>query len=76
MSKEDWQAIKELKNDEPIVTKEANKGGDLVIMDSVYYGQMIYKQLVEKNTYKKVDLSCDHKIMTASNTLIKKYDLF
>ena len=53
LSKDDWQALKELKNDESIVIKEADKGGAVVLMDSAHYEQMIYKQLEDKNTYKR-----------------------
>ena len=52
MSTEDWQALKELKSEEIIVIKEVDKGGANVIMDSVYYEQMIYKQLKDKNILK------------------------
>ena len=74
MSKDDWQALKELKNDESIVIKEADKGGAVVLMDSAHYEQMIYKQLEDKNTYKKVNPSCDNKTMRANNAFIKKYE--
>ena len=43
-------------------------------MGSVHYEQMIYKQLEDQNTYKKVDSSCDNKAMRATNALIKKYE--
>ena len=43
-------------------------------MDSVHYEQMIYKQLDDKNAYKKVDSFCDNKTMRANNALIKKYE--
>ena len=74
MSKEDWQALKELKNDKRIVIKEADKGGAVVIMDSVHYEKMIYKQIEDKNTCKKVEPSCDNKTIRANNGLIKKYE--
>ena len=74
MSKDDWQALKELKNDESIVIKEADKEGAVVIMDSEHYEQMIYTQIEDKTTYKKVDPSCDNKIMRANKALIKKYE--
>ena len=61
MSKEDWQALKILKNDESIVIKEADNGEAVVIMDSVDYEQMIYKHIKDKNACKKVDWSCDKK---------------
>ena len=43
-------------------------------MDSAHYEQMIYKQLEDRNTCKKVDPSCDNKTMRANNVLIKKYE--
>ena len=49
LSKDDWQALKELKNEESSVIKEADKGGSVVLMDSAHYEQMIYKQLEDKN---------------------------
>ena len=73
MSKEDWQALKELKNDESIVTKEAEEGA-VVIMDSDHYEQTIYKQTEDQTTYKKIDPSCDNKIMRANKAIIKKYE--
>ena len=73
MSKEDWQALKELKNDESIVIKEAEEGA-VVIMDSDHYEQTIYKQTEDQTTYKKIDPSCDNKIMRANNAIIKKYE--
>ena len=40
-------------------------------MDFVHYEQMICKQFVEKNTCKKVDLSCDNKTMGAKTHSLK-----
>ena len=51
MSKGDWQALKELKNDESIVIEKVDKGGTVAIMGSVHYEQMIYKQFENKSTY-------------------------
>ena len=44
MSKENWQALKGLKNDQSIAIREADKGGAIVITHSVHYEQMIHKQ--------------------------------
>ena len=41
-------------------------------MNYTHYEQMIYKQPKDKNTYKKVDPSCDNKTMTANIAL--KYE--
>ena len=55
LSKEDWQALKELKITEVCHKREwlPCKGKAVFIMDSVHYKQMIYKQLEDKITYKK-----------------------
>ena len=42
--------MKELKNDESIAMKVADKREAVVIMGSVHYEQIIYKQLEDKNT--------------------------
>ena len=53
---------------------EANKERAVVIMDSVHYDQLIYKQLENENQYEKVDPSGDTKTIRASNPLDKKYE--
>ena len=55
LSKEDWQALKELKMTEVCHKREGLpcKGKAVFIIDSVHYKQMIYKQLEDKITYKK-----------------------
>ena len=63
-----------MKNDECIVIKETDKGRAVVIMDSAHYEQMVYKQLEDKNTHKKLDPYCDNKTMGENNPLIKKYE--
>ena len=70
MSKEDWQSLKELKNDESIAIKEVDKG--VVIMDSAHYKHIIYKQLGDKKTCKKVDPFCDNKTRRAKNSIVRK----
>ena len=66
MGKKYCQALKELRNDKSTVVNEADIGGTRVIMDSQYYEKMIRKQLEDKNTYKKVDSSCDNITMRAN----------
>ena len=66
MGKKYCQALKELRNDKSTVVNEADIGGTMVIMDSQYYEKMIRKQLEDKNTYKKVDPSCDNITMRAN----------
>ena len=66
------QTFKELKNDEITVVKEADEGVTIVIMDSEHYEKMIHKQLEDKNTYKKVNPSCDNETMRANRHLLKQ----
>ena len=63
-----------MKNDESVVIIEVNKERAVVIMDSVHYDQLIYKQLENENQYKKVDPSGDTKTISANNPLNKKYE--
>lgn len=37
LSREEWDALKQLKEDKTIIIKEADKGGAFVLMDSKYY---------------------------------------
>ena len=41
--------IKRIEKWESIVIKKADKGGAAVIINSVHYEQMLYKQLEDKN---------------------------
>ena len=43
-------------------------------MDIVHYEKTTYKQLEDKNTYKKVNPSCDNPTVRANNTLVEKYE--
>ena len=63
-----------MKNDESVVIIEVNKERAVVIMDSVHYDQLIYKQLENENQCKKVNPSGDTKTIRANNPLNKKYE--
>ena len=43
ISKNEWEAIKSLKENDSIVIKEADKGGTVVVMNKTHYYSMIVK---------------------------------
>lgn len=49
----DWNAIENLKNDENIIIKEADKGSAVVIMDRDYYKSMCLSVLENTDYYEK-----------------------
>ena len=66
-------ALKELINDQDIMIKKSYKGGAVVILSVKHYEKMVYSQLHDKNTYKKLDSNIDSKIMSNLIKLIKEY---
>ena len=45
ISKNEWEAIKSLKENDSIVIKEADKGGALVVMNKIHYYSIVVKIL-------------------------------
>ena len=74
LSKSDMKGLKELKENEKIVIKEADKGGCVVIMDTSHYVNMVMMQLNDKKTYQTTKNDCDTKVMKKLNDLVKKYE--
>ena len=74
LSKQEWSAIRDLQNNSNIVIKEADKGGSVVIMEKDHYLKMVYDQLNDRATYKKVDSTHDKKVMTSLRKFVAKYD--
>ena len=54
LSKLEWAAINDLKNDKNIEIKESDKEGSVVILSKFHYKSMILLQLNAEKTYKKV----------------------
>ena len=71
--KEEWNEIKELKNNPNIVIKESNKGGASVIMDAEFYYEKMTEIVNDKRTYKKLDNNIDEKLHKKIANLTKKY---
>ena len=74
LSKFEWAAINDLKNDKSIAIKEADKGGSVVILSKIHYKSMILSQLNDEKTYKKLNSNPDQAIMK-KNALIMKEKL-
>ena len=51
--KNEWKAIKSLKENDSIVIKEADKGGTVVVMNKSHYNSMVVQILQDEVTYKK-----------------------
>ena len=54
LSKLEWAAINNLKNDKSIEIKEANEGGSVVILSKSHYKSLILSQPNDEKTYKKL----------------------
>ena len=53
ISKNEWKAVKSLKENDSTVIKEANKGGGVVVMNKSHYYSMVVQILQDEVTYKK-----------------------
>uniref|UniRef100_A0A8C5P7I8 Reverse transcriptase domain-containing protein n=1 Tax=Leptobrachium leishanense TaxID=445787 RepID=A0A8C5P7I8_9ANUR len=51
ISKEEFQALKTLKEDDQITIKKADKGGNIVILSTEQYKNMVLKILTDEKTY-------------------------
>ena len=71
LSKLEWAAINDLKNDENIEIEEAGKGGSVLILSKSHDKSMILSQLNDEKTYKKLNSNPDQAIMIKA--LITKY---
>ena len=63
LSKLEWAAINDLKNDKNIEIKEADKGGSVAILSKSHYKSMILSQVNDEKTYKKSNSNPDQAIM-------------
>ena len=59
ISKNEWEAIKSLKENDSIVIKETDKGEAVVVMNKTHYYNIVVKILHDEETYKKTDENCD-----------------
>ena len=73
LSKNELQALSELKQDQTIIIKEADKGGAFVIMDRDFYEKSITDMLNDSKTYQKLRKSQDLEIRKKLENFSKKY---
>ena len=64
ISAEERKALQSLRNNRDIIIKKVDKGGGIVIMDTLYYVEKVNQCLSNPNVYKKVDIKV---IKTAMN---------
>ena len=74
ISKKQWKGINDLKNSDSIIIKEADKGGCVVIMNKSHHMTMVYSQLDDGITYKRLSMSSDKTIIEKLSKLVNKYE--
>ena len=72
LSKLEWAAINDLKNNKNIEIKEAGKGGSGVILSKSHYKSMMLSQLNDEKTYKKLNSNPDQAIMKKNKSFNNK----
>ena len=73
--KKEWNFINNLRNDNTLIIKEADKGSALVIMDADYYKDIMLNILSDQNTYKLENQLTNEKIMKKILKFMSKYSL-
>ena len=72
ISKNEWEAIKSLKENDSIVIKEADKGGAVLVMNKTHYYSIVVKILQDEEKYKKTNENCDKKVFKDLEKLVAK----
>ena len=72
LSKLEWAAINDLKNEKNIEIKEADKGGSVVILSKFHYKSMILSQLNDDKTHKTLNSNPDQAIMKKNKSFNNK----
>ena len=68
------EALNEIKNNENIIIKEADKGSTVVIMNKDYYQKKISEMLKDENNYKSLDNNIDQKILSKIKRFCQTHD--
>ena len=74
LSKPEWVAINDLKNDKNVEIKETDKEGSVVILSKSHHKNTILSQLNDEKAYKKLNSNPDHATMKRINALITRYN--
>jgi len=74
LTKEEWLAVKSLKEDRSIIIKPADKGSCVVVWDKQDYIREVEKQLADEKVYEETQINNKDLsgLMNASNNLFKK----
>ena len=73
LSREEWNAIMELKSQDGIIIKQSDKGGACVIMDKTYYYEKMMELLNDRETYQEINSNLDKQTHSKIKTLTKRY---
>ena len=74
LSKHERVALKDLKDQSDIIIKTADKGSNLVIMDTDFYrNKLVITDHLNSTTYQKIDSNCDKKVMEKLKKHVKSY---
>ena len=63
LTKEEQNALQELREDSEILIFEADKGGAVVVMDRTYYADKILEMLNDSQTYEEITANKDKVVM-------------
>ena len=73
LSREEWNAIMELKSQDDIIIKQSDKGGACVIMDKIYYYEKMMELLNDRETYQEINSNLDNQTHSKLKTHAKRY---
>ena len=73
ISKNEWEAIKSLKENDSILIKEADKGGAVVVTDKTHYCSMVVKIFQDEVTCTKAKENYDEKVFKDLEKLVAKF---
>ena len=73
VSKNEWEAVKSLKENGSVVIKEAAECGAVVVMKNTHYYNIVVKILQDEETYKKTNENCDKKVFKDLEKLVAKF---
>ena len=63
LTKEERNALQELRGDPEILIFEADKGGAVVVMARTYYADKIFEMLHDSQTYEEITANKDKNVM-------------
>ena len=73
LTKEEQNALHELREDSEILIFEADKGGAVVVMDRTYYADKILEMLNDSQTYEEITANKDKVVMKLIKELARNH---